>query len=131
MDGNSWEWLGMDGDGWGWLVLVTPEIGCEQGVNKSNGGGWSGWSGCSRFQIVVRIRYDGFLLGFGVVTPDGYQSPGRTILGGSGGGGQIGTGRNRWFCWEIGVNGLVGRHWSGVGRWVGGVPRWFLNHDVV
>jgi hypothetical protein len=57
MDGDGW-----DGWGWlGWLVLVTPEIGGEQGVNKSNGGGWSGWGGCSRFQIVVRIRYDGFL----------------------------------------------------------------------
>ena len=45
MVGNGWEWLGMDGDGWGWLVLVTPEIGGEQGVNKSIGGGWSGWVG--------------------------------------------------------------------------------------
>ncbi len=32
------------------------------------------------FQIVVRIRYDGFLLGFGVGTPDGDKTPGRTIL---------------------------------------------------
>ena len=41
---------------------------------KQSGGGGSGWlewlGGCSRFQIVVRIRYDGFLLGNGVGTPD-------------------------------------------------------------
>lgn len=36
--------------------------------------------GGSRFQIVVRIRYDGFLLGNGVVTPDGDKTPGWTIL---------------------------------------------------
>ncbi len=29
-----------------------------------------GWGGGSRFQNVVRIRYDGFLLGNGVGTPD-------------------------------------------------------------
>ena len=33
-------------------------------------GGLGGLGGCSGFQNVVRIRYDGFLLGFGVVTPD-------------------------------------------------------------
>ena len=56
-----------------------------------------GWS--SSFPDVVRIQYDGFLLGFGVVTPDGDKTPGRTILGGSGGGGQFGTGLNRWIRW--------------------------------
>ena len=37
-----------------------------------------GWS--SSFPVVVRIPYDGFLLGFGVVTPDGDKTPGQTIL---------------------------------------------------
>ena len=36
--------------------------------------------GGSRFQNVVRIRYDGFLLGNGVGTPDGDKTPGYTIL---------------------------------------------------
>ena len=33
------------------------------------------------FPVVVRIPYDGFLLGFGVVTPDGDKTPGGTIQG--------------------------------------------------
>ena len=111
----------MDGWGWlGWLVLVTPEIGGEQGVNKSNGGGWSGWGGCSRFQIVVRIRYDGFLWGNWVETRVWVQSPGETILGGSRGGGQFGTGLNWWIRWEIGVDGGGGRDTNGVGCWLNG-----------
>ena len=32
------------------------------------------------FPVVVRIPYDGFLWGFGVVTPDGDKTPGQTIL---------------------------------------------------
>jgi hypothetical protein len=111
----------MDGWGWlGWLVLVTPEIGGEQGVNKSHGGWLGKMGGCSGFQNVVRIRYDGFLWGFGVETPDGYQSPGQTILGGSRGGGQFGTGLNWWIRWEIGVDGVGGRDTNGVGCWLNG-----------
>ncbi len=112
----------MDGWGWlGWLVLVTPEIGGEQGVNKSHGGWLGKMGGCSGFQNVVRIRYDGFLWGFGVETPDGYQSPGQTILGGSRGGGQFGTGRNRWvLLGNWGQWGVDLRLWSGVCRWLNG-----------
>ena len=62
----------------------------------------------------------GFYWEMGWVHQRRVKPPGRTIYGGSGGGGQFGTGRNRWFCWEIGVDGLVGRHWSGVGRWLNG-----------
>ena len=39
------------------------------------------------FQIVVRIPYDGFLLGNGVLGPLTGFRPGQTILGCSGGGG--------------------------------------------
>ena len=74
------------------------------------------WVGEVDFRIVVRLTYTGFLLGFGVVTRVWVQSPGETILGGSRGGGQFGTGRNWWIRWEIGVDG-----WSGVGRWLNGV----------
>ena len=49
------------------------------------------------------------------MTPDGYQSPGRTILGGSGGGGQFGTGLNRWIRWDIGVDGGDGGESNDVG----------------
>ena len=61
------------------MGTVTPVMGKELGnwvvmsVNKSIGGGWRwfGWMGWwSQFPVVVRIPYDGFLLGFGVVTPE-------------------------------------------------------------
>ena len=51
--------------------------------------GLGGWNG---FQNVVRLTYRGFCLGFEVKTRVRVQSPGETILGGSRGGGQFGTG---------------------------------------
>lgn len=48
------------------------------------------------------------------------QSPGETILGGSRGGGQFGTGLNWWIRWEIGVDGVGGRDTNGVGCWLNG-----------
>ncbi len=81
--------------------MTFPPVNGEQGVNRlgtsrlevvSVGvGGVGGLGGCSRFPVITRIQYDGFLWGFGVETPDGYQSPGWTILGCSGGSGQFGT----------------------------------------
>jgi hypothetical protein len=89
----------------------------EQVGNQSNQGGLGGWSG---FQNVVRIRYDGFLWGNGVETRVRVQSPGRTILGGSGGYGQFGTELNWWIRWEIGVDGVGGGDTNGVGCWLNG-----------
>ena len=93
LDGLARFWVdGKIGGGWsgwsgwsGWRIVNTRNrgIGCQQGVNKSIGGGRGGcrWlGGCSRFPVITRIQYDGFLWGFGVETPDGYQSPGWTIL---------------------------------------------------
>jgi hypothetical protein len=70
------------------------------------------------FRIVVRLTYTGFCLGFGVETRVWVQSPGQTILGGSRGGGQFGTGLNWWIRWEIGVDGVGGRDTNGVGCWL-------------
>ncbi len=53
-------------------------------------------------RIVVRLTYTRFLLGIGVVTRVWVQSPGQTILGGSGGGGQFGTGETGGFVGELG-----------------------------
>jgi len=53
------EWLEVVGGGWRWLEVV------------GGGSRWLEWmGGCGRFQNVVRIRYDGFLLGNGVCTPE-------------------------------------------------------------
>ncbi len=60
------------------------------------------WVGEVDFRIVVRLTYTGFCLGFGVETRVWVQSPGETILGGSRGGGQFGTGYKPWICWENG-----------------------------
>ena len=59
------------------------------------------------FRIVVRLTYTGFCLGFGVETRVWVQSPGETILGGSGGGGQFGTGETGGFVGKLGWMGLV------------------------
>ena len=55
---TGWEQVG-----WRWTRWVSVRL---------------GWS--SSFPVVVRIPYDGFLLGFGVVTPETGKTPGRTIL---------------------------------------------------
>ena len=61
----------MDGWGWlGWLVLVTPEIGGEQGVNKSNGGGWSGWVGVVDSKLSSGFDMTGFYWDLGGDTRD-------------------------------------------------------------
>jgi hypothetical protein len=71
------------------------------------------------------------------------QSPGQTILGGSRGGGQFGTGLNWWIRWEIGVDGGGRRDTNGVGCWLigwvgvrGGFPfkilyKQFVTKDLV
>jgi hypothetical protein len=94
----EWEWLGK----LGWLETVTPVMGGELGEQVGNQSNQGGLGGCSGFPVVVRIRYDGFLLGFGVETRVWVQSPGQTILGGSGGGGQFGTGETGGFVGELG-----------------------------
>ena len=77
------DWLG-----WlGWMVTFPPVNG-ELDVNRL---GTSRLEvdevvevdgvGVVGFPVVVRIPYDGFLLGFGVVTPDGDKTPGGTIQG--------------------------------------------------
>ena len=84
------------------------------------GGGSGGWGGLVVFQIVVRIPYDGFLLGFGVMTPDGYQSPGGTILEVL----EVVSTRYRvqtgGFVGDIGVDGGDGGDSNGVGCWLNG-----------
>ena len=63
MVGGGWS-------GWRWLESVTPVNG-ELDVNRL---GTSRLEveevGVVDFQIVVRLTYRGFLLGFGVVTPE-------------------------------------------------------------
>ena len=56
----------------GVVGVVTPVNGerCQQVGNKSVGGGVGGCRWWSQFPVVVRIPYDGFLLGFGVMTPE-------------------------------------------------------------
>ncbi len=61
------------------------------------------------------IRYDGFLLGIGVGTPVGDKTPGRTILVDLEVVDRLGQGETGGFVGEIGVDGLVGRPWVGVG----------------
>ena len=56
-------------------------------VNQSSRGGESGRGGRSQFPVVVRIPYDGFLLGNWVVTPDEDKVTRTRILGCSRGGG--------------------------------------------
>ncbi len=56
-------------------------------------------------RIVVRLTYTGFCLGFEVETKVWVQSPGETILGGFGGGGQFGTGETGEFEGKNGING--------------------------
>ncbi len=65
------------------------------------------WVGEVDSRIVVRLTYTRFLLGIGVETRVWVQSPGQTILGGSGGGGQFGTGETGGFVGELGWMGLV------------------------
>ena len=72
-----------------------------------------GW--WSQFPVVVRIPYDGFLLGNRVVTPDEDKVTRTNDSGGSGGGGQFGTGLNRWIRWDIGVDGGDGGESNDVG----------------
>jgi hypothetical protein len=62
----EWEWLGK----LGWLETVTPVMGGELSEQVGNQFNVGGLGGCSGFQNVVRIQYDGFCLGFGVVTPE-------------------------------------------------------------
>ena len=114
---------GVDGDGWGIVNTRNRGIGCQQGVNKSIGGGRGGcrWlGGCSRFPVITRIQYDGFLWGFGVETPDGYQSPGWTILVVLEVVDSLGQGTNREFVGDIGVDGVGGGDTNGVGCWLNG-----------
>ncbi len=60
------------------------------------------WVGEVDSRIVVRLTCTRFCLGFGVETRVWVQSPGQTILGGSGGGGQFGTGETGGFVGELG-----------------------------
>ena len=62
----------------------------------------------------------GFYWEMGWVHQRRVKPPGRTIYGGSGGGGQIGTGLNWWIRWEIGVDGGGRRDTNGVGCWLNG-----------
>ena len=72
----------------------------------------------------------GFYWDLGWVHQRRVKSPGRTIYGGSGGGGQFGTGRNRWFCWEIGVDGTGGGSYNGVGCWLNGWVRCWYGFQI-
>ena len=61
-------------ENWGWfewMESVTPVKGSELGnwMRWVSVVGVDGVDGVN-FQIVVRIEYDGFLWGFGVVTPE-------------------------------------------------------------
>jgi hypothetical protein len=92
-------------------------------VNKSIGSGRGGcrWlGGCSRFPVITRIQYDGFLWGFGVETPDGYQSPGWTILVVLEVVDSLGQCPNREFVGVLGWYGVGGRDINGVGCWLNG-----------
>jgi len=57
--------------------VTFPPVNGEHGVNRLGISrlevdevGVGGLGGCSRFPVITRIQYDGFLWGFGVVTPD-------------------------------------------------------------
>ncbi len=76
--------------------------GCEQVENKSWRWVSTVWMDGMGSRNVVRLTYTGFCLGFGVETRVWVQSPGQTILGGSGGGGQFGTGETGGFVGELG-----------------------------
>ena len=146
MDG----WLGMVGDGWerlkgwdgwsrlnpwwvmnwgtGWLCRSTSPV-----EVVLDGLEWMGWVKLD-FQNVVRIRYDGFLLGNGVDTPETgsttrtndlwrfwrwwtiWDRVKRVVLLGNWGG---------WDWWWF----LQG--WWLLFGWVDGVLVWFSNQDVV
>jgi len=104
--------MGVDGKS------VTPVMGKELGGDVGERVGWRWldvvsvvWGGLVVFQSVVRIPYDGFLWGNGVLGPLTGFRPGETILGGSRGGGQFGTGYKpsirwgyrggRWWWWSL------------------------------
>ncbi len=70
--------------------------------------------------MVVRLTYRGFLWGNGVLGPLTGFRPGETILGGSRGSGQFGTGYKPSIRWDIWVDGVGGRDTNGVGCWLNG-----------
>ena len=80
--GSDTGWMVEPNSGW----LGKLEI---DGVDEV---GVGGLGGCSGFPVVVRLTYRGFLWGNGVLGPLTGFRPGETILGGSRGGGQFGTG---------------------------------------
>ena len=109
----EWEWLGK----LGWLETVTPWV-----VNWVNRLGTSpikvDWVGVVDFQLSSGFDMTGFYWDLGWVHQRRVKPPGQPILEVLEGVDNLGQDETGGFCWEIGVNGLVGRHWSGVGRWL-------------
>ena len=140
----------MVGDGWGWMGLVgivgmdevvgfgytrKRWIGCQQVGNKSNGGGWSGWGGCSWIsRMSSGFDMTGFYWDLEWLHQTVIKPPGYMICGGSGGGGQFGTRCKPWFCcgnW----GGWWFRWWIQwcwlLVEWMSEVLGWFPNQNVV